>query len=490
MKLKVKDVNLSTGGRLIAILNEHDARKLDLKAGDRIRIRRLKKDQEVIVVTNISSKGINVGEIGLFEEVLSNLGVDEDTLVDVELATDPRSLEYIRNKLDGEQITKNQMYEIVHDIIDNRFSETELTYFVAASYMKGFSLQETVALTEAVANTGKILKFKSKVVLDKHCVGGIPNNRTTMIVVPILASLGYKLPKTSSRAITSPAGTADTMEVLAPVTLSAEKIMQVVEDVNACIVWGGAVNLAAADDHLIRVRHPLSLDPEGMLLASILAKKKAVSSTHVLIDIPYGHESKLNTPLRAKQLAGKFVEVGSRLGLKIRCVLTKGDEPIGNGIGPVLEAKDVMGILNNDGPNDLRDKSIFLASELLSMLKVSNPKDVATKQLNSGAALEKMMEIIRAQGGRKNLKFPKAKCYESFYAKKSGHVKMISNKNIAKLARFAGAPIDQAAGVYLRVHLGDRVHKGDELLTVYSESQVKFEHAVEMMHEREILEIR
>ncbi len=490
MRLKVKDVNLSTGGRLIAILNEHDARKLDLKAGDRIRISRLRKQQEVIVVTNISSKGINIGEVGLFEEVLSNLGVAENQLVEVELAKDPHSLEYIRNRLDGKRINKEQMYEIVEDIIDHRLSETEITYFVAASYMKKLSLQETVSLTEAITNTGKVLKFKSKVVLDKHCIGGVPNNRTTMIVVPIIASLGYTIPKTSSRAITSPAGTADTMEVLAPVTLSEDKIMEVVEKTNACLVWGGAVNPAAADDHLTRIRQPLSQDPEGRLLASILAKKKAVSSTHVLIDIPYGEESKVRNHAEGKRLGEKFLQLGKQLGLKVKYLVTNGTQPIGNGVGPALEAKDVMAILNNDGPNDLRDKSVYLASEMLAMLKVKDAKKVAIQQLDSGAALEKMMEIIVAQGGRKHIRLPKGKFYEPIYAKKTGVVSSVSNKAIAKLSRFAGAPIDAAAGVYLRVHTGEKVYRGDELMTIYSQSKAKFENTLELLPELNVFKIK
>ena len=399
MKLKIKDVNLSTGGPVIAILNQIDATNLGVNAGDRVVLSRIKRYKDkVIAVVDISTSGVEPGEIGLFEEVLRFLDVEEGTHINVELSQQPKAIQYIKNKLLGKHLTEQQIKDIVQNVVSNKFSEVEMTYFVSACFTKGLDLNESAALTKAIVESGTQLTFEKKVVLDKHCIGGVPNNRTTMIVVPIIAALGFTIPKTSSRSITSPAGTADTMEVLAPVALSEEKIKQVVNETNGCIVWGGTTNLAAADDKLIKIRHPLRIDPEGMLLASILAKKKAVGATHVLIDIPYGYGAKFETKLSALVLGKKFSELGKRLGMNLKVVYTDGSQPVGNGIGPALEAADVITVMQSDGPNDLREKSVHIATQLLRMINVKDAHNKVLKVLNSGQAYDKFIEIVKAQG--------------------------------------------------------------------------------------------
>ncbi|MFH1972103.1 MAG: thymidine phosphorylase, partial [archaeon] len=273
MKLKVKEVGLSSGGILIAVLNANDAKKLDLVPGDRVSIKRLRMQKEIICVVNVSTKGIKEGEIGFFEEAMKKVGAKGR--VDVEIADQPRSIDYIKRKLHGDVLSPEEYDELVKDIVHNEFSDVELTYFVSGAYTRGMSLKEAAALTEAIVNNGERLKIKSDIIVDKHSIGGVPGNRTTMVVIPIIAALGYTIPKTSSRAITSPSGTADTMEVLAPVKIGVNKIIKVVKKTNACIAWGGAANLAAADDELISIRHHMGIDPLGMMLASIMAKKKA-----------------------------------------------------------------------------------------------------------------------------------------------------------------------------------------------------------------------
>jgi len=234
-----------------------------------------------------------------------------------------------------------------------------------------------------------------------NCVGGVPGNRTTMIIVPILTAAGFTIAKTSTRSITSPSGTADTMEVLAPVSHSLEKIKKIIKKTKGCIIWGGTLDLAAADDKLIKLERPLSLDPEGILLASILAKKLAVNSTHILIDIPYGKGAKIETKKEAKRLKRKFTHLGKLLGMQTKAIITDGSQPIGNGIGPALEAKDVLSVLSNKGPEDLKKKSLLMSAKLLKMAGVKNSTKVAKKILESGKAYKKMQEIIKAQGGKK-----------------------------------------------------------------------------------------
>lgn len=477
MLLRVKDVELSAGGSLIAILSKADAAILDVFAGDRVRIKNIKTEKEVTAVIDIDvkNKSVKKGEVGIFEETLYKLNIKNGEKIEITPTFAPKSLQYIKDKLDGKTLTQEQIIEIVNDTVKNKFSDKELTYFVSGCYTKGLSMKEAAFLTKAIVNSGEKLHFNSKVVLDKHCVGGIPNNRTTMIVTPIIAALGYTMPKTSSRSITSPAGTADTMEVLAPVSLSKKRILEVIKKTNACIVWGGSMNLAAADDYLIKVRHPLSLDPEGLLLSSILAKKKAVGATHVLIDIPYGPDAKFKNLKKSKNVGQKFVQLGKLLGMKVKVIYTDGTQPIGRGVGPSLEAIDVISVLKGGGPKDLRNKSVMMATELLKMINVKNAEDKVLEVLDNGKAYKKFQQIIEAQGGKKDMTIKSAKYSKEVRALKKGFVKHINNKGISKIARIAGAPEDKAAGLYLRVKRDDAVKKGQVLFTIYAESHEKLE---------------
>jgi len=482
MKLKVKEVCLSTGGALVAILNEKDAKRLDLSTQDRISITRLKLKKEVICVVNISTKGIKEGQIGFFDETLKKVGVKHGKNINVELADKPRSLDYIKRKMNGEELSAEELNEIIKDLLNNEFSEIELTYFVSGCYSNGLTLKESAALTEAIVNNGASLKFgKKEIIVDKHCIGGIPGNRTTPIVVSIMASLGYKMPKTSSRSITSPAGTADTMEVVAPVNLRAKTIKKIVNKHKGCIAWGGGVNIASADNKLISIRHPLNIDPLGMMLASIMAKKKAVGSTHVLIDIPWGKGAKIETKKEAIKLKKSFIKIARLLDLKVRIILTDGTQPIGSGIGPALEVSDVISVLKGNGPNDLREKGILIATEMLKMIKVRNPRKKVLEVLDSGKAYKKFREIIVAQGGHKRPIIPKASLLYEYKTKRSGQVKSISNKQISKLARIAGAPEDKVAGLYLRVRVNNRVKKGNVLFTLYARSKAKLQTAIDYL---------
>src|SRR3989344_262903 len=348
MNLSVKDVDLATGGVFIAILNEQDANKLDLHLSDRIKISKGRNSTVAVVDFAQSDRAVPPGKIGLFEEVLAKLNVKNDDSVTIDLEEKPKSLSYIKKKLDGKELNENEILAIIQDTVDKKLTDTELTFYVAANYVRGMDQKEIIYLTKAMINTSDVIRYNGGIILDMHCIGGVPGNRTTPIVVSILAAAGLKMPKTSSRAITSPAGTADTMEVICNVAMTKENIEYVVKKVGACIVWGGAVNLAPADDSIINVEHPLSIDAEGQLIASIMAKKGSVGATHLLIDIPYGIGSKVNTKAQAEHLGKEFQKIGKYLNMKIKIVLTDGTEPIGRGIGAALEAIDVLLVLENN----------------------------------------------------------------------------------------------------------------------------------------------
>ncbi len=488
MKLKVKELDISSGGALLVVLNSLDAAKMDLHSLDRVKLSKNGAVETATVHIAENSGVVQEGTVGIYHEMEKALGLKNGDVVAITLARKPLSLEYIRQKLDGQKLSKEKINQIVWDITHNKLSDIELTYFVAACYTNTMSMEETVLLTKAIASHGTILKFKSKIVMDKHCIGGIPGNRTTMVLVPLIAAAGYTIPKTSSRSITSPAGTADTMEALCCVSLSIPDMQKVVEKTNGCIVWGGALNLAPADDKIIHVEKPLEIDAESQLLASIMAKKYSVSSTHILIDIPVGNDAKVKSKHEAATLKKHFEQIGKKLGKKIRVILTDGSQPIGNGVGPALEARDVLWLLRRDQnrPLDLEKKCITMASEMFAMVGVKNGRQMAIELLDSGAAYAKMQEIIKAQFGHELMPedLPLGKFTFEVQAHKGGKVKDIDNIVISRIARVAGAPSNKGSGLYLHKHIGDKVKRGDALFTIFSESQEKLHYAADIAHEQ------
>jgi len=480
LRLKVITENIQTGNPSIAVLNKVDSDKLDLFAGDRINVSTKNKQVICIVDIGYSSRNSPQGHIALFQESINKLNVKDNSIVSVEIAKRPESINIIKKKLSGAQLSKKEYRKIVEEIVNDNLSDIELTYFVAACSAHNLTMREIKHLIDAIVGTGLIIKPKSKIVVDKHCVGGVAGNRTTMIVTPIVAAAGYTVPKTSSRAITSPSGTANTMECLSDVSLSEKRIINVVNKVGACMVWGGALNLAPADDKIIRIEHPLSIDVSGLLLSSIISKKISVSSTHLLIDIPWGKGSKFTSKKEALSLKRKFEMITKASGIKCKVVLTDGRSPIGQGLGPVLEAIDVMKVLQNEegAPRDLRNKSIMLAGylfELIGRSKKGKGKILAKQLLDDGSALKKMDEIIDAQG---RVPMPEIGKYKKVvFAYKSGKIVRIDNFLFSKLAKISGAPKSKGAGVYLNINLGQRIKKNAILLTIYSDSMVKLKFA-------------
>ena len=475
MKFRVKDMDINTGGKLIVVLNQKDAEKLDLHSGDRVLVNKNGKKLTCILDISESNKAVKEGKIGLFEEVIDKLKVKQGNEVNLSFTGKPESVKHIRAKLHGHHLSYQALFHIVDDITHDRLTDIEKTYFVSGCFTNGLSDEEIVDLTRAMVEAGQKLKFKG-MTLDKHCIGGVPGNRTTMIVIPIIATAGFNIPKTSSRAITSPAGTADTMECLAKVELPEGKIKKIVRKNHACIVHGGSMNLAPADDKIIEVEHPLSIDAEGQLLASVMAKKYSVTANHVLIDIPMGKSTKANNWKKAKHLKKKFMLIGKKLGMNVKVIITDGSQPIGNGVGPLLEAEDVMAVLRNDplAPEDLKRKALHMAGVLLEMTgKHRNGLKVAKQILESGEALKKMNDIIKAQGKQKKVELGSYRY--PVKTTKIGRVREIDNQVIAKIARIAGAPKDKSAGIFIDKKVHQTISKGDLLYTVYAKNKLKLE---------------
>lgn len=419
---------------------------------------------------------VGCGELGLSEDAFAQLAVESGHKATVSQAEPPESMGALFRKIDGERLSKDDFTSIVHDIAQHHYSKIELTAFMIATNRGGMDREEVFFLADAMVACGRRLDWHSPLVVDKHCIGGIPGNRTSMLVVPIVAAHGMLCPKTSSRAITSPAGTADTMAVLANVELSFDKLSEIVREHHGCLAWGGTANLSPADDVLISVERPLSLDSPAQMVASILSKKISAGSTHLVLDIPIGPTAKVRSMPDAQRLRQLFEYVATRMNLSLDVVITDGRQPIGFGVGPVLEARDVMRVLENDprAPIDLRQKSLRLAGRLIECnpdIRGGDGFAIARDILDSGRALASMNAIIKAQGARPfNHNQPQLGTLTfEVLAVTSGVVIGIDNLHIARIARLAGAPKVECAGVDLMHKLGDVVRAGDVLYRVHAE---------------------
>ena len=487
MELKTLKLNIEAGGPYIVVLNEKDANELGVISSDRLFVRH--EDLHAICIINISSAS-NPGQLGVYKEVKEKLELDEEDRVYVEPARRPESLDFIREKVNGERLVSWKIARIVGDVVERHLSDIEIAAFVTALHVYGVSMEEVEALSRAMIWSGKTIDFERNPILDKHSIGGVPGDKTTLVAIPIVAAAGYTIPKSSSRAITSPAGTADRMEALCPVDLEFEEIIEVVKEVGACIVWGGSIDLAPADDLFIRVEYPLSIDP--LLLPSIMSKKKAMGSTHVVVDIPVGIDAKIKTMSEADQLANDFIELGDRFDMNIECAITEGDQPIAYNIGSVLEAKEALQTLNGKGPHELINKATNLAGILLEMTGNSNGQEMAHELIKSGKAMKKMRDIIGAQGGDPEVKvddlIPGDKTYD-VTSPRDGRVLYINNRDLVQIARAAGTPSSKKAGLKLFAKLGDKVEEGGTIFRIYSEKNSKLENAVKLLDDLRPMEI-
>lgn len=428
------------------------------------------------------------GEAALSDAAWQTLRVPDGALVEIRHPPVLASLRHIRAKIHGQTLDGGQLREIIQDVAASRLSDLHLAAFVTACAGERMTLEETIGLARAMVDVGQRLSWRSSPVVDKHCVGGLPGNRTTLLVVPIVAACGVLMPKTSSRAITSPAGTADTMETLAPVQLSMTEMCAVVEREGGCVVWGGAVQLSPADDILIRVERPLDLDSSAQLVASVLSKKVAAGAERVVIDIPVGPTAKVRSAVEAQALADALSAVGTAMGLQLRVVQTDGSQPVGQGIGPALEAMDVLAVLQGrpQAPQDLRERALLLAGHLLEMAgraAAGSGQVMARDTLDTGAAWLKFQAICEAQGGLREP--PCAPFQRDFTAPRGGRVARIDNRRIAMAAKLAGAPVCAAAGLRMAVRLGDAVEPAQCLYTLHAQSRGELDYATAYLHDQQ-----
>ncbi|MEM1957035.1 MAG: AMP phosphorylase [Archaeoglobaceae archaeon] len=490
MKLKLRILPLRSE-KLSAVLNPRDAEELGLMPGDRVKVVVGKES----FVAELDVSGIlEEGEIGICSFTAETCRIEEECSAEVIPVSRPKAVEFIRKKLDGAKLTSHEMKTIISDISKNVLNDLEISAFILANEILGMSDDELQWMVEAIVDNGERIAFERGVVVDVHSIGGLPSNRFPIITVPTVAAAGLLIPKTASRAITSASGTADTMEVLANVNLNIDEIKEITEKVGGVIAWGGATNIAPADDRIIRVEHPLSIDPRPQLLASVMAKKGAIGAKHVVIDIPFGEGAKIDNIESARSLANDFVELGKRLALNVVCALTYGGQPIGRAIGPALEAKEALKAMEERrGSSSLLEKSLGIAGILFEMTGIANDGySYAKKIFESGKTLEKFKEIISAQGGDEKIRAEDIAVGDKTYtitSTRTGIVREMNLRAINEIARAAGAPKDKGAGVYVHKKRGEVVKAGEPLLTIYAEKEWKLDNAIEVATLKKPIEV-
>ena len=481
MQLKVKFLKWSAGIP-VAMLNHKTADKMSVHPEDRINLRTISKyPKEISTIVDVVKGIVKEDEIAISSELEKFLNFKISKKVEVNLAVPPKNLYFIKKKLNNHQLTKNEIDAIIKDVVNNSLSDSEIALFITAVYKYGTNMKETIYLIEAIRKSGSQLRIKGKFIADKHSVGGVPGNRTTPIVVSICAAGGLIMPKNSSRAITTAAGTADVIETIADVEFSIKDLKKIIKKTGACMVWGGGLGMVPADARMMDVERSLKIDPESQLIASIMSKKLAADSKYILIDIPYGKNAKISSREKALRIKRRFERLGRYFKRKVKCFITDGSQPVGNGIGPALELIDIIKILDpkQEGPLDLEKKSLFLAGSLFEMTgKAKNGcgEKMAEEILRSGKAFEKFKEIIKAQNGNLN-RLKMAKFSHDIHSIKSGEITEINNYKINSLVRVSGCPVDKSAGIYLYSHVGDKIKKGQKIITIYAESMSRLNEA-------------
>ncbi len=481
MQLKARYIDMESAD-YTAVLHVDDCRELGVREQDRVRIKH--ENSSIVTVVQTTDSVVERGEVGILGRAYDALGSIPDELIEVVATSKPESIEFIKKKMEGKELTKDEIRAIVQDIATRNLSSIELTAYVTSININGMNMRETADLTMAMVETGETIKFDRSPVFDFHSIGGCPGNKITLIVVPIIAAAGLMIPKTSSRAISSAAGTADIVEVFMNASFTSEKLRSIAESVGGAIAWGGSMNLAPADDLIIRVEYPLGIDPHAQLLASVMSKKKAVGAEFLAVDIPVGEGTKVPNMEKARAYAKDFVDLGERLGIHVECAITYGEQPVGRAVGPALEAREAIAILEGEmHPTSVIEKSVGMAGMLLEMGGIKNGEAKARELLASGKALEKFRQIVAAQGGKADITANDIQVGKYTYdlnAKMCGYVNGIKNRQIVQLARTAGAPKDKGAGVLLHKKRGNRVGENEPVLTIYADNKAKLDMAVEL----------
>lgn len=479
MILKVRYYDVDSSEPTVMI-HDDDCLVIGVKENDRVSI---SGRSTAVALVSRSDTLIDKGTVLVPESVMKAIGVAEGDEVNVLYSQRPDSVRSIRRKMDAEKLSREEIEAIVSDILENKLSKIEISAWLTSLYINGMDIEEIADFTMAMANTGDIIKFDRAPVFDFHSLGGVPGNKITPIVVSIVAAAGLMIPKLSSRAISSACGTSDFVETFCNVEMEADTLKAVSEDIGGVFAWGGSMNLAPVDDMVIKIEHPLGINPRAQMLASIMSKKVAVGATHLVVDIPTGAGTKVPTIEVARAYARDLMDLGEKIGMHVECAITYADQPVGNAVGPKLEARECIRVLEgSQHPASVIEKACECAGIILELGGIADGASKARQILESGEAYSKFKEIVVAQGGREDLKaddlVPGQFTYD-VVSNKSGYIHSIANKDIVAIAKASGAPSDKGAGLMIHKKKGQRVEKGDVLFTIYADNEAKLRRAKE-----------
>lgn len=488
---KVQLLDIRDGEKMIILLNPKQATAFGINIHDRVSL--IRENDEKLVVEVGFSAAVAEWHVALFADVTEQVAFKNNEIIAIKLAESSSiANNAIRKKMKGDAISYDEMFAIIKDISENKLDEIMMTYYVASSFFYPTTDLEMYQTAKAMAENGEMFRYpEGEIVADKHCIGGVPGNETTMILIPLIASLGIKIPKNFSKSITSPAATGECVNVLMDISFNRTEIEQLVQDLNCCLVRWGGLALAPADDKLIKVQYPLSMQSRAKVVSSIMAKKYAMGITHLLIDVPVGPTAKVTTMEEAKDWKKKFEYVGKKLWILTKVAITPANEVIWNGVGAKLQVREVLRVLQQHPlrPKDLEEKTLLLAQDLIEMVGLAKGKvayKLAKEQLTSGKARAKMQEIIQVQRGNPEITSEALelwKATQEMLAEKDGKVTAINLHDVNLISRKLGCPIIDEAGMYLHKKIGDPVKKGEPLCTLYADDETKLGFGVERFKE-------
>lgn len=510
---QVKLLDIKDWEELIVVINEEQAILHWITASDKIAI--VHNWQEIVVNADISKHLVKNGQIGVFKDVYEKYNISQSDIVWVYFTRSSNlSVEAIKKKLLWKMLNEEEIFSIVKDMNDNKLTDTLITYFAATWFFYKSVESELARFTKAAAQTGTMFKFPWKVAV-KYCVWWVPWNETTMIVTPIIASLGIKFPKTFTKAITSPAATWECVNVLMKTDFTKDEIQNLVKKNWCCLALWSNLNLAPANGKIIEVAYPISMESYSKMVCGIMAQNYAMWVNHMFIDVPVWPTAKITDMTTAKRIKKHFIFIWKYLWMKVDVLFTKAQQPVGNWVWAVLQVREVLRVLQrkSNRPSDLEKKAVMLAGKVIELVWLAKGKDalnLAKKQLESWVAREKMKKIIQSQkknnllNGKNNLfplnnslsadqidseKLPLAKFNKNIDSDFSWTIDSIDMKYLNTIARWLGCPQDYQAWVYLEKKLNDKVKKWDTLFTIYCNQQSKLDMAVKMLKEKNIYTI-
>lgn len=412
-------------------------------------------------------------------------------------------LEIIAKKRDSQELTKEEIEYFIENYTNGNIADYQASALVMAIFLNGMTKQETTYLTLAMANSGEILDLSNlgKIIVDKHSTGGV-GDKVSLILLPIVASLGVPVAKMSGRGLGFTGGTVDKLESIPgyKTTIDINNFVKNVENIGISMI-SQTLNLAPADKKLYALRDSIScVENMSLIASSIMSKKIASGADKIVLDVTCGSGAFMKNIGDARKLAKEMIEIGKLANKETRCVITNMDEPLGYCIGNTLEVIEAIGFLKGNMPEDIKDVVLELGSQMMELAGIGNNKkenkERILENINNGKAFDKFLELISNQGGDisyiKDInKFPKVKYIEEVKSNKEGYIFEINAEKIGKLASYLGAGrvrkednIDYEVGIILNKKVGDSVKENEVLAYIHANDTQKLKYA-----KKEILEI-